>query len=77
MTPAMESNNGALAVSQALNEGVVAQAKAREVISISNFNFSYGENQVLFDINLAVPEKEIVALIGPSGCGKSTLACAA
>ena len=43
------------------------------IITISDFNFFYGSNQVLFNNNLKVPEKEIVALIGPSGCGKSTL----
>ena len=45
----------------------------RMIISIQDFNFYYGNNQVLFDVNLDVPEKEIVAFIGPSGCGKSTL----
>ncbi|MCH2175682.1 MAG: phosphate ABC transporter ATP-binding protein PstB [Lentisphaeria bacterium] len=43
------------------------------IISVKNFDFSYGNNKVLHDINLDVPEKEIVAFIGPSGCGKSTL----
>ncbi len=32
----------------------------------------YGDNQALKDINIAIPEKSITALIGPSGCGKST-----
>lgn len=32
----------------------------------------YGEKQALFDVNLDVPEKQVMALIGPSGCGKST-----
>lgn len=43
------------------------------LIQVRNFNFFYGEKQVLFDNNLAIPEKKITALIGPSGCGKSTL----
>lgn len=37
-----------------------------------NLNFFYGKFKALHDINLAVPEKRITALIGPSGCGKST-----
>lgn len=45
----------------------------RMIISAQNFNFYYGSNQVLFDVSLEIPEKEIVAFIGPSGCGKSTL----
>jgi len=34
---------------------------------------SYGDAQVLFDINLSVAEREVVVVIGPSGSGKSTL----
>ena len=32
----------------------------------------YGENHALKNINLAVNENEVTAIIGPSGCGKST-----
>ena len=32
----------------------------------------YGETHALKGINMAIPEKNITALIGPSGCGKST-----
>ena len=32
----------------------------------------YGEKQALFDVNLEIPERQVMALIGPSGCGKST-----
>jgi phosphate transport system ATP-binding protein len=42
-------------------------------IQVRDFNFFYGENQVLFNVGLGIPEKRITALIGPSGCGKSTL----
>ncbi len=38
-----------------------------------NYNFWYGNVQVLFDLNLEIPRKEVTAFIGPSGCGKSTL----
>jgi polar amino acid transport system ATP-binding protein len=34
---------------------------------------AYGQNVVLKNINLAVPEHSVTCLIGPSGCGKSTL----
>jgi phosphate transport system ATP-binding protein len=33
----------------------------------------YGAYQALKNINMDIPEHEIIALIGPSGCGKSTL----
>jgi polar amino acid transport system ATP-binding protein len=34
---------------------------------------AYGQNLVLKNINLVVPEHSVTCLIGPSGCGKSTL----
>src|SRR5689334_23402179 len=43
------------------------------IIEINQLGFSYGENQVLKDINLAVPRGAVVAILGTSGCGKSTL----
>ncbi len=33
----------------------------------------YGDKQVLFDINMQIPNNKVTAFIGPSGCGKSTL----
>jgi NitT/TauT family transport system ATP-binding protein len=33
----------------------------------------FGDNKVLFDINLQIQRGQIVAVVGPSGCGKSTL----
>lgn len=41
-------------------------------ITIRELNFYYGEKQALKNINLAVKEKQVTALIGPSGCGKTT-----
>jgi phosphate transport system ATP-binding protein len=41
-------------------------------IRAKNVDFYYGDNQVLFDVSLDIPEKSVTALIGPSGCGKST-----
>ncbi len=32
----------------------------------------YGEKQALFDVDLDIPGKSVMAFIGPSGCGKST-----
>jgi len=41
-------------------------------LEVRNFNFYYGDNQVLHQIALDIPEKKVTAFIGPSGCGKST-----
>jgi phosphate transport system ATP-binding protein len=41
-------------------------------IEVRDFNFYYGQSQVLHSLTLDVPEHQVTALIGPSGCGKST-----
>ena len=43
------------------------------LISIEEFDFFYGNTQVLHKVNLDIPERHVTALIGPSGCGKTTL----
>ena len=43
------------------------------VIEINHLNKSFGENEVLKDINFSVKKGEVVCLIGSSGSGKSTL----
>ncbi|MCD4826576.1 MAG: ATP-binding cassette domain-containing protein [Acholeplasmataceae bacterium] len=43
------------------------------MIEIKNLSKSYGDFQVLKDINLVIPEQKITALIGANGAGKSTL----
>ena len=48
-------------------------AQAVPAVAIENLRFQYGSKQVLHDINLEIPSREITAFIGPSGCGKSTL----
>src|ERR1700681_1657074 len=42
-------------------------------LQVHNMDFFYGSQQVLFDVNLEVPEGDIVALLGTNGAGKSTL----
>jgi phosphate transport system ATP-binding protein len=42
-------------------------------IQIQNVNFAYGAKQVLHDVSLDIPARQVTAFIGPSGCGKSTL----
>ncbi|MDR3262662.1 MAG: phosphate ABC transporter ATP-binding protein [Tannerella sp.] len=42
-------------------------------IKISDLNVSIGNNHILKDVNLEIPDHKITCIIGPSGCGKSTL----
>ncbi|MBZ5630994.1 MAG: phosphate ABC transporter ATP-binding protein PstB [Acidobacteriia bacterium] len=43
------------------------------VLRVENFSAFFGQNPVLREINLAIPENRITAIMGPSGCGKTTL----
>ena len=45
----------------------------RSKIIVKNLNFYYGSVQALWDVNVEIPDREVVAFIGPSGCGKSTM----
>jgi len=38
-----------------------------------DLNVYYGNFRAVKDVNLAIPRKQITAMIGPSGCGKSTV----
>ncbi|WP_149914113.1 ABC transporter ATP-binding protein [Sphingobacterium cavernae] len=42
-------------------------------ITFENVDFSYGEKQILHNINLTIAKGQTIALVGPSGGGKSTL----
>jgi len=45
----------------------------KDIFSVENVDFYYGEKRALKSINLAIGEKKATAFIGPSGCGKTTL----
>jgi phosphate transport system ATP-binding protein len=52
------------------NEG--AKDNKKVVYDTKDLNLWYGEGHALKNINLAINENEVTAIIGPSGCGKST-----
>ena len=45
----------------------------KNYIKIKNLSKSFGDVEVLKNINLEVEEGEFFSLLGPSGCGKTTL----
>ena len=46
---------------------------AKKIIEIKNVSKSFGDKNVLKDINLYINQGEFLTLLGPSGCGKTTL----
>jgi phosphate transport system ATP-binding protein len=42
-------------------------------ISLNNLTVSYGNHEVLRNITIDIPDRQIIAILGPSGCGKTTL----
>ncbi len=79
--------NDTLEADKTVEKGVIQQRRidveARDKTAAGKFNpkhirvvdydFFYGATQVLFNLSLDIPERQVTALIGPSGCGKSTL----
>lgn len=43
------------------------------IVKLENFSKSYGEKEIIKDINLEVYEGEFLTLLGSSGCGKTTI----
>lgn len=48
-------------------------SKKRIAIEVEDLTVAYRHNPVLWDIDLAIPEGVICAIVGPNGAGKSTL----
>jgi phosphate transport system ATP-binding protein len=42
-------------------------------LRIRNLSVAFGDQSVLKDVSLDVPDRKITVIIGPSGCGKTTL----
>ena len=43
------------------------------IINVKNISFSYGNNDILKNINIRIEKKKLTGILGPNGCGKSTL----
>lgn len=52
---------------------MIAYTKNMNIVEAQNISFSYGDNQVLKNITLAVPQGDYLGVIGPNGAGKTTL----
>lgn len=57
---------------------IVEEIRGKENIafngaSVAHVCFSYGEEEILNDVSLKIPEDSVVSIIGRSGSGKSTL----
>jgi phosphate transport system ATP-binding protein len=65
-TPAQTETSASRSTASARSTKAVQRLKA------SNVNFWYGKKQILQNITMSIPEKQVTAFIGPSGCGKTT-----
>lgn len=43
------------------------------LLAFRSVSLSFGDNEILRDINLTIGEGEVVCVVGPSRCGKTTL----
>lgn len=53
--------------------GAIKLKQFKEKIELKGVNFSYGSEQVLFNINIIIPKNKSVGIVGESGSGKTTI----
>jgi len=62
-----------LVTAESAEQRPAAGTPSPTVLETRDLDVYYGHFQALRSVSLAVPAKQITAIIGPSGCGKSTL----
>jgi len=60
-------------VEQEETQQLIAAGHVPPMLACKGIDFSYGQLQVLFDVDFTVDQGEMVALLGVNGAGKSTL----
>jgi branched-chain amino acid transport system ATP-binding protein len=56
-----------------VTDATIMTERKPPVLTVAGLTAGYGDVQVLWGIDLAVPEGEIVSIVGPNGTGKTTL----
>ncbi len=55
------------------NESTLGEIRVADpCMSAQGVDVFYGDKQAIFNVNLDLAKREVLAMIGPSGCGKST-----
>ena len=49
------------------------KSKTKDILTVENLSFSWKDNHVLENINISIPENQLIAILGVNGAGKSTL----
>ncbi|MDR1524409.1 MAG: phosphate ABC transporter ATP-binding protein [Tannerella sp.] len=71
--PIFHDVHNLVAVTGKNEAGLCRREVAGTEIKVSNLSVSIGDNRILKNISIKIPNHKITCIIGPSGCGKSTL----
>ncbi|MGE5403347.1 MAG: ABC transporter ATP-binding protein [Candidatus Saccharibacteria bacterium] len=77
--PGLETTTHMLEFAEGFEENLDDEAADRPLfkqgvdVTIKNLSFSYGDNEVLSNVNLKIPQGKMIGIVGGSGAGKSTL----